>query len=191
MARCRAPGSHLEVTLVRQPFFGSNLSPHFVSAAAPAAGLHFRPLADAAADGRNHFTPGRFAAQHLPTGHVRSISRRPVPPSGGEPCRLSSPAGVCVSTITLLISYDPAKREKTLQERGLDFEDAPIVFDGLTAEVEDARREYGERRIVCFGVLAGRMVVVGYTPRGAVRHIFSMRKANDREKARFGPSLGL
>ena len=27
------------------------------------------------------------------------------------------------------------------------------------------------------------MVVVGYTPRGLVRHVFSMRKANDREQA--------
>ncbi len=33
-------------------------------------------------------------------------------------------------------------------------------------------------------MLAGRMVVIGYTSRGAVRHVFSMRKANDREKER-------
>jgi uncharacterized DUF497 family protein len=33
------------------------------------------------------------------------------------------------------------------------------------------------------------MVVVGYTPRGAVRHIFSMRKANKREKARIARLL--
>jgi uncharacterized DUF497 family protein len=35
--------------------------------------------------------------------------------------------------------------------------------------------------------LGGRMVVVGYTPRGTSRHVFSMRKANDREKARLAP----
>jgi uncharacterized DUF497 family protein len=34
------------------------------------------------------------------------------------------------------------------------------------------------------------LVVVGYTPRGAVRHVFSMRKANDREKAHFAPYFG-
>ena len=37
------------------------------------------------------------------------------------------------------------------------------------------------------GLLSGRLVVVGYTPRGTLRHIFSMRKANDREKARLAP----
>jgi uncharacterized protein len=89
------------------------------------------------------------------------------------------------------ISYDPAKRESTLRSRGLDFDDAALVFDGLTAEVEDTRTDYGEGRMICFGVLQGRLVVIGYTARGAVRHVFSMRKANDREQARFAPYFGL
>jgi len=51
------------------------------------------------------------------------------------------------------------------------------------------RQDYGETRIICYGWLDGRMVVVGYTPRGADRHVFSMRKANDREKVRLAPLL--
>ena len=89
------------------------------------------------------------------------------------------------------ISYDPVKRERTLEERGLDFQDAAEVFNGVTVEVDDTRKDYGERRVLCFGLLAGRLVVVGYTPRGAVRHIFSMRKANDREQTRLAPYFGL
>ena len=87
------------------------------------------------------------------------------------------------------ITFDPAKREKTLAERGLDFADAALVFEGVTLEVEDIRKEYREVRIICYGMLAGRMVVVGYTPRGADRHVFSMRKANEREKVRIAPLL--
>ena len=87
------------------------------------------------------------------------------------------------------VTYDPAKRAKTLADRGLDFEDATLVFGGVTVEVEDTRQSYGERRIICYGTLEGRVVVVGYTPRGAVRHIFSMRKANHREQARLAPFL--
>jgi uncharacterized DUF497 family protein len=34
-------------------------------------------------------------------------------------------------------------------------------------------------------------VVVGYTPRGADRHIFSMRKANEREKTRIAAFLDI
>lgn len=89
------------------------------------------------------------------------------------------------------ISFDPSKRAKTLEERGLDFQDAQEVFKGVTVEVDDERRDYGERRVLCFGLLRGRLVVVGYTPRGAVRHIFSMRKAYDREQTRLASYFGL
>ena len=89
------------------------------------------------------------------------------------------------------ITYDPDKRERTFQDRGLDFEDAPEVFGGLTVEVEDQRKDYGESRVICFGLLRGRLIVIGYTQRGSSRHIFSMRKANDREKARLAPYFGL
>lgn len=87
------------------------------------------------------------------------------------------------------ITFDPIKRDKTLTDRGLDFADAEIVFEGITVEIDDLRKNYGESRVICFGLLEGRMVVVGYTPRGAVRHIFSMRKANEREQKRIAPLL--
>jgi len=91
----------------------------------------------------------------------------------------------------MTVTYDPAKCEQTVRDRGLDFKDAPLVFAGLTVEVEDTRKDYGEKRIICFGQLEGRLVVIGYTPRGAVRHIFSMRKANHREQIRLAPFFGL
>jgi hypothetical protein len=87
----------------------------------------------------------------------------------------------------VLITYDPAKRAKTLVERGLDFEDSREVFGGLTMEVDDDRRDYGERRVLLVGFLRGRMVMVGFTPRGSARHVFSMRKCNAREIRRYTP----
>ena len=89
----------------------------------------------------------------------------------------------------MVITFDPAKRNKTLAERGLDFADAEWIFAGVTLEIEDTRRDYGETRVICYGLLEGRMIVVGYAPRGADRHIFSMRKANEREQARIAPLL--
>ena len=87
------------------------------------------------------------------------------------------------------ITFDRVKRAKTLTERGLDFADAALIFAGVTIEIEDTWKNYGEKRVICYGLLAGRVVVVGYTPRGADRHVFSMRKANEREKARIAPLL--
>ena len=85
------------------------------------------------------------------------------------------------------ISFDPMKRDRTLRDRGLDFEDAALVFEGTTVEFEDRRKSYGEPRFICYGMPYRRLVVIGYTPRDATRHVFSMRKANDREKTRLAP----
>jgi uncharacterized DUF497 family protein len=88
------------------------------------------------------------------------------------------------------IGYDPDKRERTLAERGLDFDDAAEVFAGKTIEFVDDRRDYGEARWISMGMLRGRMVVLVWTARGDVRHIISMRKANEREQKSDGRQLG-
>jgi uncharacterized DUF497 family protein len=89
------------------------------------------------------------------------------------------------------ITFDPAKRQKTLTERGLDYADADLIFAGMTLEMEDTRKDYGETRVICYGLLLGRLVVLCYVPRGADRHVFSMRKANEREQNRIAPLLGV
>ena len=87
------------------------------------------------------------------------------------------------------ITFDPAKRSATLEARGLDFVEAAIVFDGRTYDIEDTHKDYGEQRWVTIGFLDDRMVVVGWTPRGSARHVFTMRKCNDREQKKYAPFL--
>lgn len=88
------------------------------------------------------------------------------------------------------ITFDPGKREMTLANRGLDMARAGEVFRGTTLTVEDDRQDYGEPRFITIGTLDGRMVVLVWTPRANAYRITSMRKANDREKALYGPRLG-
>ncbi len=88
-----------------------------------------------------------------------------------------------------MIRFDPAKRLRTLEQRGLDFLDAESVFAGPTIEVPDRRRDDVEVRLVCVGWLRGRAMIVVYTERNGIKHIISMRKANEREKSRFLPHL--
>ena len=89
------------------------------------------------------------------------------------------------------VTYDPAKRQKTIEERGLDFEDAPLVFAGKHFTREDDRKDYGEERLITAGLLRERMVVMVWTPREAdARHIISMRKANEREQIQYAQHLG-
>lgn len=83
------------------------------------------------------------------------------------------------------ISFDPAKRDATLRERGLDFADAAQVFDGPVFEFEDDRAMYPEPRYSTIGLLHDRMVVVIWTETANGRRVISMRKANEREQAKF------
>ncbi len=87
------------------------------------------------------------------------------------------------------ISFDPAKREKTLRERGVDFLDAVTVFAGPVHTFEDDRFEYPERRYVTAGLLAGRMMIIIWTPTSDGRRVISMRKANAREKSNYQEQL--
>lgn len=88
------------------------------------------------------------------------------------------------------IEFDSDKRDKTLAERGLDFARADEVFTQAAATAKDERFAYGEERFTTFGLLDGRLVVVAWTLRGAVRRIISMRKANEREQSRYEQRMG-
>lgn len=84
------------------------------------------------------------------------------------------------------IEYDHRKRQITLEERGLDFADAPLVFAGSRRITwTDNRQEYEEDRLITMGELAGRLVIIVYTDRADATRIISMRKANEREKRWF------
>ncbi|GLS87768.1 hypothetical protein GCM10010873_27420 [Cypionkella aquatica] len=88
------------------------------------------------------------------------------------------------------IEYDPAKRDATLLKRGLDMAAASAIFETEILTVKDDRMDYGEVRFVTVGYMNGRMMFVAWTPRGGVRRIISMRKANDREIAKFSIEQG-
>lgn len=88
------------------------------------------------------------------------------------------------------ITFDPAKRETTLLERGLDMALAEEVFKGPHITFEDNRHDYGEARLVTFGQMGNRLVFVAWTQRGDTHRIISMGKANEREQKRYGRQLG-
>lgn len=79
------------------------------------------------------------------------------------------------------ITFDPEKRQWTFENRGLDFQDAALVFAGDYVELLDDRKDYGEVRYRVFGQLNGRHVAIIWTPRGQSRRIISMRYAHDEE----------
>jgi uncharacterized protein len=79
------------------------------------------------------------------------------------------------------ITCDPAKRLRTLQERGLDMRRAKEIFAGYHFTRQDDRFDYGEPRFISVGWLDSRLVVFVWTPRGSARRIISMRHCHERE----------
>jgi uncharacterized DUF497 family protein len=78
-------------------------------------------------------------------------------------------------------TWSQAKRVANLKAHGLDFVDAPLVFDGLTFTFEDDRFSYGEQRFVTLGLLAGTPVSIVHTETEHEMRIISFRKATQRE----------
>ena len=82
-------------------------------------------------------------------------------------------------------TWSQRKRAINLREHGLDFLDAPRVFEGLTFTYEDDRFAYGEQRFITLGLLAGVPVSVAHTESDDEIRIISFRKATGREERRF------
>jgi uncharacterized protein len=92
-----------------------------------------------------------------------------------------------VSTIIHIeISFDPAKSERNVTDRGLPFSlVAQMEWSGAVIK-EDVRKNYGERRYLALGMIGDRLHAVVFTPRADKVHVISLRKANQREMKNYG-----
>lgn len=80
------------------------------------------------------------------------------------------------------LDWNETKRQATLRARGLDFAAVDQIEWETAIVFDDDRRDYGERRQVCLGLLHDQLVVVAYTFRGDALRVISMRRASRRER---------
>jgi len=82
--------------------------------------------------------------------------------------------------------WDENKNEANIAKHGLDFVDAPRIFNLPLRISLDEREDYGEDRWIGLGMLDGRVVVVIYTePDAQTIRIISLRKALPNERKRY------
>ena len=79
-------------------------------------------------------------------------------------------------------TWDDKKRQSNLKSHGIDFIDAPRVFEGPTFTFEDDRFEYDERRYVTLGFLSDIPVSLVHTESVARIHVIPFRKATRNEE---------
>lgn len=84
------------------------------------------------------------------------------------------------------LDWDETKRDWTLRERGLDFAMVAEADWDNALTAEDTREEYGERRFVSLVPIRERLCVVAWCVRGDALRVISLRKANARERKRYG-----
>jgi hypothetical protein len=106
--------------------------------------------------------------------------------SGDRP--LVADSYIQMYALDVRFAWHAAKSEANLRDRGFDFEFATLVFSGPTLEREDARHDYGERRVLAIGVADGVHLALVYTDRrigrrGIERRITSARRASRKERA--------
>lgn len=83
------------------------------------------------------------------------------------------------------ISYEPAKNERNIRNRGLSFDSAAdFDFEGALYAV-DQRHDYGETRYIAIGLLGVRLHVLCFTETADGIRVISFRKANAREVKRY------
>ena len=80
-----------------------------------------------------------------------------------------------------MTSWDEPKRRSNIEDHGLDFEGAETIWDNFTITREDTREDYGEKRMVTFGLLGGEVVVLVHTDRDDDMHAISLRRAEKHE----------
>ena len=81
--------------------------------------------------------------------------------------------------------WDEAKRLGNLEERGVDFRDAALIFRGPVFEKEDTRVNYGEQRFRALGKVESEYYLVAYTWRGSTRRIISAWKVDEDGRKRY------
>jgi uncharacterized DUF497 family protein len=82
--------------------------------------------------------------------------------------------------------WDAAKDAENRRKHGLPLAAAARLDWSLAVRNEDRRRDYGEQRWTAIAPLAGRLHVCAYTLRKDHVRIISLRKANERERRRYG-----
>lgn len=83
------------------------------------------------------------------------------------------------------VEWDGSKRLRNLEDHGVDFMDAALIFLNPVVEAEDKRAAYGEQRFRALGHTAGGYFMVAYTWRGPVRRIISAWRVDDDGQRRY------
>ncbi|MDB5401267.1 MAG: uncharacterized protein QOD93_2925 [Acetobacteraceae bacterium] len=83
------------------------------------------------------------------------------------------------------VEWDDPERISDLEDHGMDFKDAVLIFEGVLLEAEDKRSDYGEPRYRALGRVGDDSFMVAFRWRGEARRIVSAWRVDDDGKRRY------
>jgi len=87
--------------------------------------------------------------------------------------------------------WDAGKAAANLAKHGVSFAQACRAFDDPFAiDFADDRGDYGESRLILFGMVENRLLVVAHTLRGDKVRIISAREAEPHERRKYHEENG-
>jgi uncharacterized DUF497 family protein len=88
-----------------------------------------------------------------------------------------------------MLEWDEAKRLKNIKRRGLDFEDADLMFDGRQVTTAASRRN-NEDRFVSTAEIDGKLYTVVWMWRSENQRIISFKRAGYGEERAYRQIFG-
>jgi hypothetical protein len=85
--------------------------------------------------------------------------------------------------------WDEGKRRRVLRDRGLDFIDGALLFDGRPILTLPSNRD-SEERWLSLGELNGQLIAIVWTQRNQAIRIVTMRRTRDEEKRQYRAIYG-
>ena len=79
-------------------------------------------------------------------------------------------------------TWDPAKNERNVAERGIPFGSAEEFEWSSALIAEDTRKAYPEQRFQATGFIGDDLHMLVFTPRDGGVYVISLRRANKRER---------
>ena len=88
--------------------------------------------------------------------------------------------------MTMKIVFDEQKDRTNREKHGVSLALAAAIDFEAALVIPDTRFDYGEKRYWAVAPIDGRLHILAFTMRGSTLRAISLRKANARERKRYG-----
>jgi len=88
-----------------------------------------------------------------------------------------------------MFEWDEDKRQATIEDRGVDFLYAALIFEENTLTRKDDREDYGETRFISLGLIDDVPYIVVHTKRGENIRLISAWKGGRKDYEKYKNSF--